>query len=147
MANQEPTQTYRVEIRFDVTGTSADAWAVGMRAARMFGGEITEVTDEEWVAVAETGTERTAASDEPIIVIEMGGGLIQAVMSTDASEFPVPVVFIDYDDIPEGEGEFLPADDTHGEDEVYASTHLSADAGVSPRMKALVRRLVAEARS
>lgn len=44
------TQTWRVEVRFDVTGTKAEAEAEGHRVAGLAGegGEITAIFDEDW---------------------------------------------------------------------------------------------------
>lgn len=44
----ERPQTYRVEIRFDVTGTLEDAQEAASRAAAALDGEVTEILDEEW---------------------------------------------------------------------------------------------------
>ena len=41
-------QTYRVEIRFDVTGTEAEALAAAAAAADATDGEITAVFDEQF---------------------------------------------------------------------------------------------------
>ena len=41
-------QTYRVEIRFDVTGTEADARTAAVRAASETGGEVTAIFDESF---------------------------------------------------------------------------------------------------
>lgn len=41
-----PTQTWRIEIRFDVTGTEAEARAAAIKAASETGGEVTAIFDE-----------------------------------------------------------------------------------------------------
>ncbi len=45
------TQTYRIEIRFDHTGTLADATAKAHEIAAACGGEVTDIADENWDTV------------------------------------------------------------------------------------------------
>lgn len=42
------TQTYRIEIRFDLTGTEAEARAAADKAAAEIGGEVTAIFDESF---------------------------------------------------------------------------------------------------
>jgi hypothetical protein len=41
-------QTYRIEIRFDLTGTEAEAKAAASKAADDTGGEVTAIFDEQF---------------------------------------------------------------------------------------------------
>jgi hypothetical protein len=41
-------QTYRIEVRFDFTGTREQARAEARRAAALVDGEVTAVFDEDW---------------------------------------------------------------------------------------------------
>jgi hypothetical protein len=47
----ETTQTFRIEIRFDFTGTTAEAKAKAVEAADEVGGEVTAIFDEEFEEV------------------------------------------------------------------------------------------------
>jgi hypothetical protein len=47
-------QTYRVEVRFDFTGTQEQAEAAARRAAALVGGEVTAIFDEDWNEVDAT---------------------------------------------------------------------------------------------
>jgi hypothetical protein len=41
-------QTYRIEVRFDFTGTQQQAEIEAQRVASLCGGEVTEIWDENW---------------------------------------------------------------------------------------------------
>jgi hypothetical protein len=41
-------QTYRLEVRWDFTGTEAEAMAEARRVAGLIGGEVTGMWDENW---------------------------------------------------------------------------------------------------
>jgi hypothetical protein len=44
----ETTQTFRIEIRFDFTGTTAEAQAKAAEVADEVGGEVTAIFDEQF---------------------------------------------------------------------------------------------------
>jgi hypothetical protein len=44
----EKSQTWRVEVRFDVTGTEAEARVAGQAASALLDGEVTAIFDEAW---------------------------------------------------------------------------------------------------
>jgi hypothetical protein len=46
--NDVASETFRIEIRFDVTGTVADARERAAEAARLVDGEVTAIFDENW---------------------------------------------------------------------------------------------------
>jgi hypothetical protein len=48
MSDQTETQTYRIEIRFDFTGTKVEAQAAALLAADSLSGEVTAIFDEDW---------------------------------------------------------------------------------------------------
>ena len=41
-------QIYRIEIRFDFTGTPQEAESAARRAATLLNGEVTAIVDEDW---------------------------------------------------------------------------------------------------
>lgn len=43
----QEVQTYRIEVRFDFTGTEEDARVVAQEAAKKVGGEVTAIMDED----------------------------------------------------------------------------------------------------
>jgi hypothetical protein len=45
---EAPPQTYRIEVRFDVTGTQYEAAVAARRAAALLDGDITAIFDEDW---------------------------------------------------------------------------------------------------
>jgi hypothetical protein len=49
----EESQTYRLEIRWDFTGTKVEAFEEAQRVASLCGGEVTDVMDEDYETVEE----------------------------------------------------------------------------------------------
>lgn len=52
----DSTQTWRIEVRFDFTGTAAEAEAIASVAASNVpgnNGEVTAIFDEEWNEISE----------------------------------------------------------------------------------------------
>lgn len=49
-------QTYRIEVRFDVTGTQHEAEEAARRAAALLDGDVTAIFDEDWDEIGATGT-------------------------------------------------------------------------------------------
>jgi hypothetical protein len=68
--NTDTAQNYRIEIRFDVWGSEAEARAAADKAAEAIGGEITAIFDEQFDELDVDAGVAAAATLSPAALVD-----------------------------------------------------------------------------